>query len=298
MSAPPPILCIGAMLWDVIGQSFDRMKFGADMAGSIAQFPGGVALNVAISLAGMGFRSEVISAIGRDSPGEVLTEEVERRGIGTEYLYHNDRFSTDCYIAIEDTEGLVAAIADARCLETAGARILEPLRDGRLGSARQPFSGTIILDGNMTTAIISEIATDPCFAAADIRVAPASSGKAGRVAPLFGCGNACFYLNRAEAEVLAGQPCSDSAMAAEAVLAKGAQRVLVTDGPDMVAEAIRGDRTLTAHPPRVDISRVTGAGDRFLASHFVAEKGGAGRQAALDAAVASAAAHVSGKDPA
>lgn len=296
MGGQPAILCIGAMVWDVIGQSFNRMRLGTDTPGSIAQFPGGVALNVAMSLAAMDHRPLLLSAIGRDSAGEVLVDEISRIGVDTSHVYVNPAFSTDYYLAIEDPEGLIAAVADTRCLETAGAHILAPLRDGRIGSASHPFPGTIMLDGNLTTALMNDIAHDPCFGAADLRIAPASPEKAERIAPLFSRPRSCFYVNLAEAETLAGRPCPDSRTAAEAIVARGAERVIVTNGAHAVADAMRGAPTLTATPPRVEIIRVTGAGDRLIAAHFVAELDGADRQTALVTAVRSATEHVSGKD--
>jgi len=49
-------------------------------------------------------------------------------------------------------------------------------------------------------------------------------------------------------------------------------------------------------PPQVLVTRVTGAGDTFMAAHLVAERNGAARQAALANALQAAAAYVSG-DP-
>jgi pseudouridine kinase len=43
---------------------------------------------------------------------------------------------------------------------------------------------------------------------------------------------------------------------------------------------------------------VTGAGDTFMAAHIVAERRGANRQAALEAAMQAAAIYVSGEMPA
>ena len=81
---------------------------------------------------------------------------------------------------------------------------------------------------------------------------------------------------------------------AAAVVARGAARVLVTDGARPAACAARGAEVLTCQPPAVSIARVTGAGDCFLAAHYVAETAGQDRAAALAAAVAAAAAHVAG----
>ena len=49
-AARPDVLCIGAVLWDVIGRSPAPMAPGADVPGRIRHLPGGVALNVAMDL--------------------------------------------------------------------------------------------------------------------------------------------------------------------------------------------------------------------------------------------------------
>ncbi|PHQ71899.1 MAG: kinase, partial [Paracoccus sp.] len=90
--------------------------------------------------------------------------------------------------------------------------------------------------------------------------------------------------------------CPDAATAAEAVVARGAARVLVTDGPHPAAEAIANGPTLTLAPPPVAVARVTGAGDCFLAAHLAAGLSNQPREAALRQAVDASAAHVSGKD--
>lgn len=287
----PDVLCIGAMLWDVIGRAPHRMASGADIPGRIRHLPGGVALNVAMALARWGLSPAVLSAVGRDPEGEALCTEAERRGVQTRWLLRNSGLPTDCYMGIEDSHGLIAAIADAHGLEQAGAAILSPL-DGDLAG----WAGAVVLDGNLTEDLLARIASDPSLAQADLRVVPASPGKAERLETLLAARRGCFYLNRLEAEILAGRACSDAASAADAVVARGAIRVLVTDGPHPVAEAIVNGPTLVAIPPAVPIARVTGAGDCFLAAHLAAELNGAGRATALQLAVEAAAAHVSGQD--
>ena len=70
-----------------------------------------------------------------------------------------------------------------------------------------------------------------------------------------------------------------------ALLARGAHRVLVTNGGKPAAEGTSGAGVIEGEPPQVLVTRVTGAGDTFMAAHLVAERGGAHRQAALDAAL-------------
>ncbi len=47
----PDILCIGSVLWDIIGRSPAAMRLGSDVPGRITRLPGGVAMNIAMTLA-------------------------------------------------------------------------------------------------------------------------------------------------------------------------------------------------------------------------------------------------------
>ncbi|MGD9919769.1 MAG: PfkB family carbohydrate kinase, partial [Paenirhodobacter sp.] len=82
--------------------------------------------------------------------------------------------------------------------------------------------------------------------------------------------------------------------AAAALVARGANHVLVTDGGRAAADGAAGAEVLTAAPPPVLVTRVTGAGDTFMAAHLVAERAGADRAEALTRALAAAARYVSG----
>ncbi|WP_022704832.1 PfkB family carbohydrate kinase [Pseudorhodobacter ferrugineus] len=290
----PDILCIGSVLWDVIGRSPASMRLGSDVPGRITRLPGGVALNIAMTLARFGVRPALLSAVGRDPEGDELVARCAEMGLITDSLYRSDDLPTDIYMAIEGANGLIAAIADAHSLEAAGDKILRPLADGRLGRADAPYQGVIALDGNLTQTLLAQIATSPLFAAADLRVAPASPGKAERLLPLLAHPTATLYVNLEEAGLLAKSPFTTAADAALGLLARGAARVLVTDGGKTCAEGTQGQGVITAAPPQVMVTRVTGAGDTFMAAHIVATRSGATRQDALDRAILAAADYVSG----
>jgi sugar/nucleoside kinase (ribokinase family) len=294
MENKPDILCIGSVLWDIIGRAPVHMRTGSDVPGRITRLPGGVAANIAMTLVRYGLRPALLSSIGRDAEGSELVAVCERMGLGCSYLYRSEDLPTDRYMAVEGGNGLIAAIADAHSLEAAGDKILQPLADGRLGSLRAPWAGLIALDGNLTEALLAQIAQDPLFASADLRLAPASPGKAERLLPLLGHPRATFYVNLEEAGLLCQRSFATSQAAAEGVLARGAQRVLVTDGARSVSDAT-ADRLLSGVPAPVMVTRVTGAGDTFMAAHIVAELRGADSQHALDAALEAAARYVSGE---
>ncbi|MFT3689220.1 PfkB family carbohydrate kinase [Paenirhodobacter sp.] len=289
----PDILCIGSVLWDIIGRAPVHMRIGADVPGRITRVPGGVAMNIAMTLTRFGLRSAVLTAIGRDPQGDELIEAARVLGIDCTHAYRSDDLPTDRYMAVEGANGLIAAIADAHSLEAAGDKILRPLANGRLGTPEAPWSGPVALDGNLTEALLAEIARSPLFARADLRVAPASPGKAERLRPLLGHPRATLYVNLAEAGVLCQQDFASAFDAAEGLVSRGAARVLVTDGA-RTAACGSAEGVLTACPPAVMVTRVTGAGDTFMAAHLVAERRGATRAEALDRALTAAARYVSG----
>ncbi|MEO1139101.1 MAG: PfkB family carbohydrate kinase [Pseudomonadota bacterium] len=293
MSTNTQILCIGSVLWDVIGRSASAMRQGSDVPGRITRLPGGVALNIAMTLLRFGMRPVLLSAVGRDPPGEELLSLCAARGIDTTHVWRSDELPTDQYMAVEGANGLIAAIADAHSLEAAGEKILSPLQDNTLGSSSRPYTGPIALDGNLTTSLLTQIAQDPAFGVADLRVAPASPGKAERLLPFLQTGRGMLYVNLEEASILCGRAFVDAPEAANALLDRGAARALVTNGGQIAADA-NADGVLTGQPPDVLVTRVTGAGDTFMAAHIAAECGGERRETALSHALQAAAIHISG----
>lgn len=293
MTRAPDILCIGSALWDVIGRSPAAMRVGSDVPGRIATLPGGVALNIAMALARQGLRPALLSAVGRDIEGDALVALCDQLGIETAHLYRSDDLPTDRYMAIEGAGGLIAAIADAHSLEAAGAHILAPLTDDPLGDADAPYAGLVALDGNLTEALLAEIAAHPAMARADLRVAPASPGKAERLQPFLRAGRGTLYVNLEEAGLLCRDTFDTARDAAAALVSRGAARAIVTDGGRACCDAT-ADGAVTRTPPQVLVARVTGAGDTFMAAHLAAERAGASRADALDRALDTAARYVSG----
>ncbi|HEX9858861.1 MAG TPA: PfkB family carbohydrate kinase [Paracoccaceae bacterium] len=295
MTRTPDILCIGSVLWDIIGRSPAAMRLGSDVPGRMSRLPGGVAMNIAMTLRRFGLTPALLTTVGRDAEGDELVAACARMGMITDHLYRSDDLPTDRYMAIEGANGLIAAIADAHSLEAAGDKVLRPLADGRLGNAAAPWAGLIALDGNLTESLLATIAASPLFAAADLRVAPASPGKAERLTPLLAHPRATLYVNLEEAGILCKCRFGSAAEAADGLLARGAARVLVTDGGRACAEGTAGAGVITNAPPAVLVTRITGAGDTFMAAHIVAERRGAARDAALAAALRAAADYVSGE---
>lgn len=297
MDRTSDILCIGSVLWDVIGRTGAAMRQGNDVPGRITRLPGGVALNIAMTLKRFGLTPALLSVVGTDPEGDELATACDDMGLITGYLLRDARLPTDSYIAIEDQAGLVAAMCDAHSLEAAGDRILAPLFDGRLGSAEAPYDGPVALDGNLTEALLIEVAEHPALRAADLRIAPASPGKATRLTPLLAHPGATLYVNLEEAGLILGTGFDTAHDAADALVAAGATRALVTDGSRSAALGEFAG-TISDSPPPVPQKRVTGAGDTFMAAHIAAELRGETGADALGTALNAAARYVSGEDPA
>lgn len=289
MKETTEILCIGSVLWDIIGRNPKPMHLGADMPGRITRLPGGVALNIAMALRRFGLSPKLLSAVGRDPEGDALIEACHARGLGTDLIYRSDALPTDQYMAIEGANGLIAAIADAHSLEAAGDKILRPLE-----TLSEPYSGSVALDGNLTLDLLAQMARSPLLAQADLRVAPASPGKALRLKPFVDAGRGTLYVNLEEAGILCKQQFTTSADAAAALLAAGAARAVVTDGGNPVTVAAQSG-IITQTPPSVDVTRVTGAGDTFMAAHIAAELNGLAPDPALYDALNAAALYVAGE---
>ena len=267
------------------------MRQGSDMPGRITRLPGGVALNIGMALARFGLTPALLSAVGRDAEGDELIHACALRGLLTDHVYRCAHLPTDRYMAVEGANGLIAAIADAHSLEAAGDKILRPLTEGDLPA---PYTGAVALDGNLTVDLLGQIARSPLLAQADLRVAPASPGKALRLSPFVQAGRGTLYVNLEEAGLLCETRFDSSATAAAGLLTRGARRAVVTDGgnPATVAD---GQSTVSLPPPPVQIARITGAGDTFMAAHIAAELRGADATAALSDALQAAALYVSGE---
>ena len=289
------IICIGSVLWDIIGRSTYTMSSGSDKPGKIIKIPGGVALNLAMALQKNGFNSSLLSAIGADNDGDQLIEQIKLRGIDTEHIYRAKSFPTDKYMAVEGSNGLIGAIADTHTLERCEKYILSPLKNGKLYKLNEPWAGIIVLDGNLTENLLNKINSDPLFRNVDLRIAPASPGKAARLRTCLNGNVRTVYMNLEEANLIVNQNFNESCSAAIALLNAGFKRAVVTNGGDKVTVAEK-DSQITITPPNVDVVRVTGAGDVFMASHIQAELMGKQKETALNFALNQTAKYISGSE--
>ena len=264
-------ICAGSVLWDVIGRTNQSIRRGDDVGGFIKRIPGGVAFNIAKNLVNLEINPCLLGFLGNDSAGIQLASDCQNLGINTNYIYRSDNFTTDNYIAIEDNEGVVAAIADAHSLESVGSEILKPLKSKQFGSSLKTNRLPLIVDGNLKSDLLNDLAADSFYEKFDIKLVSASPGKASRLTPFITKENVTLYLNLSEAQILCGINFSDTVSAAIELSSYGVGKVIITNGQNKVSMASKATGVLSVTPPKIKVKRLTGAGDAFLAAHVKAE---------------------------
>jgi sugar/nucleoside kinase (ribokinase family) len=276
MSEHPHVVCFGAAHWDVIARARAASR-GVDTPGRVEVRPGGVALNIAAGLAAAGLRVTLVAAIGDDEDGRRLAQEARGLGIDTSCLMLYENAATGRYVAIERPDGeLVAAVADTLALDS--------VRPEHLPLGLLPRADAWLADANLPAAVLRALAEAPDRP--PLLADAASEAKADRLRPILGRLDA-VYCNRAEAEAICATGLNAARAAAEALVARGARRAVVTNGPLPAADA-GAHGVVTLRPDPGPIRSATGAGDALIAAHVARLLAGARPEEALAAGLAAA----------
>ncbi len=263
MDKKPKILCIGSILWDIIGYSITPLARGDDKEGIISRQPGGVAMNLAVRLSRYGITPAIISALGDDTEGLELIEICKKHSIIYDDILVCPKRRTDFYMAIEDPDGVALAIADTRLLTENKGKVLNPLISGRYKNWNSP----IILDSNLSDEVLEELRYNSAFKNSDFRLAPGSPSKVDRLIMFLTHSGSSIYLNLKEANYILRKTFQSSVDAALEILSYGLNSVLVTNGERMACFA-QGNELIKLKPPTVKVSKLTGAGDVLMATHI------------------------------
>jgi sugar/nucleoside kinase (ribokinase family) len=263
MREKPHIICIGSVLWDIIGFSDENLDRGNDKEGIISKQPGGVAMNLAMRLRKYNIISAFLSALGDDKEGKDLLQICKRNGILCNDIVICPNARTDYYMAIEDKKGVALAIADTSLLCKTGDSILKPIISGRYKN----WKGPIVVDSNLSKSILENLRYNSAFKGSDFRLVPGSPSKVERLKLFLTHPGANFYLNLSEACLILNRRFETSKDAALEIVKTGLRSVLVTNGEKSACFA-NGSEVVEVKPPKVKIIKLTGAGDVLMASHL------------------------------
>ncbi len=276
-----PVLCIGALVHDTLAISCRPLKVGDDLPGRAATRPGGVAANIALSLAANGTPSALLSAVGEDAVAQQLINALQARGVDCSRVFRLPGAS-DQVVTLENPDGerfaAVAACQQIGVLAAShGESIIHQVRNWR---------GQVVVDSNLPTS-----AQDAVLLAASggVTLVPASLDKAAQLASLISTHGPRVIVNLQEANAVLDAKHTAAAPAADALYQLGAREAIVTDGA-REASLVNANGLFREEPEPVRVRSTTGAGDNFAAGVLSAEN--LSDHARLRAALAAATRHL------
>lgn len=258
-----PVLVIGAAGLDIIGLMKAELHSGTSNPAEIRSSFGGVARNVAENISRLGLPVELITAVGDDSTGEQLLQQLTTAGVGISAVLRSREYRTGSYLAVVNSLGeLQFALDDMRAISALSTEYLRS-QEALFAQASLVFLDTNLAKDTLRTAfsLARRYHLPVC---AD----PTSKPLANRLQP---------YLSRlhlitpniAEASILCGQTYParprQAIEAAKCLVSQGVQIAIVTLAEFGVCYATS---ETSGHIPaiRTEIVDPTGAGDALTAA--------------------------------
>jgi pseudouridine kinase len=255
-----PVWCFGAANIDRQARAHRSVRLGTSNPVTIRTSLGGVARNVAESLARLGLPVGLVSRMGSDPSAERILGAMARLGLDLSQVTRSATSGTASYTAVLEPGGeMTVAIADMGIYDEMVPAVLAP------ALAAAEAASAWFVDANLPAEGIAAILAHPGRPAL-VAVDAVSSPKSEKLRGLLDrIGLLC--LNRDEAEAITGHPVTDETTAWAALRrlrAAGVARVVLNRGGDgaLIADAA-GEAAIPACP--ADLVDVTGAGDAAAA---------------------------------
>lgn len=276
----PDVFVAGALHLDVVVTAPRLPRLDETLVGQGVQYLfGGKGGNQAVAAARMGAKTAMAGAVGSDAFAETILAALDAAGVERSRIAR-----------LPGASGMSVAILDAR--GDYGAVIVSAANLEIDPAAALPPEGTRVL------LLQSEIPDAVNLAAADaarrrgartiLNAAPARA-----LPPALLTATSVLVVNRGEAAALSGLPESAADAAAQALLARGPDTVIVTLGGDGVICHRRGADPFSAAACPVRVISTHGAGDAFTGALAAEISRGADMVPAVHLAQAAAALQVS-----
>jgi len=262
MSTAPRLLAIGGAHLDRRGQVSGEYIPAVSNPGTMREEIGGGAFNALRNAVDCGVEGSLFSVRGGDAAGLRVAGEVSDWRIEDLSVTFLDR-TTPSYTALLDRNGdLIAGLADMALYDLALGRQMRRrgLRDAVAAC------DALLCDANMPADGIERLARLTDKPLHGIAVSPAKVVRLMGVLPRLDC----LFMNRREAEVVAGSASDDPAMLAGALVARGLRAAVITSGESGVTIVQGGDVFGMAVPEVDAVVDVTGAGDALAGATIAA----------------------------
>ncbi len=273
------IACVGAAIVDCIIKGFNPEPISATgfFAESAGLAPGGEAVNQAVTFTKLGKKAAIVCFAGRDAAASILTEELRRNGVETDFLLQPEDAKTPVTVMYVDDSGDRKSITNR-----AHHYNFHPERDMSwmngaeavsLGSLfRAPFNDPAIVN-----AITTEAAGKGLPVYADTKLPNANRLKLEDLQdslPMIDCifpneREGAFYTGETEAEAMA-----------DAFLHFGVRNVIIKLG-EKGCLFKNADETIHLSGLPVRTLDATGAGDNFAAGFITMRSEGKSYQESL-----------------
>lgn len=252
-------IVIGGANMDILGQPNHTLKIGDSNPGLVTCSAGGVGRNIAENLARLGSDTHLISAIGKDTYGQVIMDQCQQAGIDMKGCLQLSDASTSTYLSLLDEDkDMHVAINDMAILDRLSVAMLkrqeEVIRRADL----------ILLDANLSEESLQYLLSN--FSERPIFVDTVSNAKAEKIKPFLSSIHS-LKPNLKEAEKLSGIEIKDHSelpMMANWFHEQGVKRIFISLGHEGVFYSDQYDQALIPAIPTTMVN-ANGAGDAFLA---------------------------------
>jgi pseudouridine kinase len=254
------VVCIGGATLDRKYRVSDPPRLGSSNPATALTSFGGVAHNVAVTLADLGLKVALASALGADEPGRGFFAEMVRLGIDPTALVVSPEARTAEYVAVLDPDGdLVIGLADMSVLDTH----LDEVIDRAWPLARE--ARWVFADCNMPRATFETFLRRRHDMPFRLVVNTVSIAKATRL-PSDLTGIDLLVTAEDEAKAVLNSPDGAPIGLAHALRARGARAVIVTSGAAGLTGVDDAGSGFEHAARPTNVVDVTGAGDALIAA--------------------------------
>ena len=263
MEKDPYILVIGGTNMDIGARPFGPLLPHDSLPGTVRRTPGGVGRNIAVTLAQLGHKVKMLTAVGNDAEGRELLSLGRELGIDLSHAMCLDGIPTSSYIFVEDNKGDIQwAVCDASASDQIDKEYISLNEDVIRGAS------AVLLDTNPPADAIACAAKIASDAGVPLFVDPISAAKAAKASAILPY-TTVLKPNKQEAETLCGRPILTMANAEDAVislLGLGVKEVYLTLGKKGVVAGAAGQDLIRLPGFALHPVNTSGCGDAFVSA--------------------------------
>ena len=251
------ILVIGGTNMDIGARPFGPLLPHDSLPGTVRRTPGGVGRNIAVTLAQLGHKVKMLTAVGNDAEGRELLALGRDLGIDLSHAMCLDGIPTSSYIFVEDNKGDIQwAVCDASASDQIDAEYISLNADLIRGATAVLLDTNPPVDAIVCAAKIAHEAGVPLF------VDPISAAKATKITSILPY-ITVLKPNKQEAETLTEANVEDAALA---LLGMGIKEVYLTLGKKGVIVGKDGEGLLRMPGFALHPVNTSGCGDAFVSA--------------------------------